>query len=133
MKRTPIPRKTPLRTHSQLKRSQMRKRSRKSSPVRQSAQGECCTLNFPGCLNTPSTVVLAHIRQLGGGGIGLKPSDAEACFACRNCHDILDWRVPWLANPPEGFDFWEAIARALVKTHRILRARGLMTLAGDAA
>jgi hypothetical protein len=132
MKRTPLARKTPLRAHSQLKRAPMRKRSRKSSPVRQSAQGECCTLNFTGCPNDTSTVVLAHLRMFHGGGAALKPSDGEAVFADFYCHERLDGRVPWLREQ-EGFDFWESIARALVKTHRILRARGLMTLKGEAA
>ena len=133
MKRSPLARRTPLKAKTPLRAdAPMRKRSRKSSPVRRSAAGENCAVCLPGCQNSRETVVLAHLRMFHGGGVGLKPSDAEAVFACAYCHDRIDGRVPWIRNA-EGFDFWECIARALVRTHRILRARGLMNFKGEEA
>lgn len=115
-----LKRKTPLRA-----------RARKSSPARQSARGKDCTLSLPGCRNDTDTVVLCHVRQFGGGGMGLKPSDAEAVYACNHCHDILDGRVR-LIPELEGAGNWEAIARALVATHRRMLADGVMVLKGAA-
>lgn len=133
MKRTPLTRKTPLRATAPMKRTAMRKRSKpKMTHSRRSAAGEDCTLMFPGCRNDHETVVLCHLRIFGGGGIGMKPSDAEAVFACAHCHDRLDGRVGWLQHE-EGFDFWEAIARALVRTHRRMRAKGALIFKEEAA
>lgn len=126
MKRTQLARKTPLRAKSPMRR---KSRSR-STPARQSAREQDCTLQFPGCRNDRETVVLCHLRILGGGGIALKPSDLEAAYGCMHCHDILDGRVPWTLAP---IDYWEHIARALVRTHRVMRAAGLITLKGEAA
>lgn len=134
MKRnSPLARKTPLRAHSELKRAPMRKRSRKSSPATRSAQGQDCTLQFPGCQNARETVVLCHVRQLGGGGIGLKPPHNESCYACAWCHDRLDFRVPWIRDMPEGFNFWEAICRAIIRTQRVMRANGILVFKGEEA
>jgi hypothetical protein len=127
MKRTPLKRKSPLRACAP-----MRKRSRRSTPIRQAARGENCTVCLPGCPNDRDTTVLAHLRIFGGGGTGMKPSDAEAVFADAYCHDRIDGRVPWVHIADE-FDFWECIARALVRTHRILRERGVLILKGEAA
>lgn len=128
MKRTPLARKTPLRA-----RSPMRRTSRpKMTPARKSAKGMPCTLRFPGCYPGPDNenVVLCHLRQFDGGGTGLKPPDGEAVFGCAHCHAIEDGR----ANPVVPFTpeyHWERIARALIETHRLQRAAGVLIYKGE--
>jgi hypothetical protein len=128
----PLLRKTPLaRGAPPARKSPMRRKSRpKSTPARKSASGQDCVLQLPGCRNDRETVVLAHLRMFSGGGIGIKPSDLEAVYACLHCHDVTDGRVPWLREP---VNFWEHIARALVRTHRVLHASGVITLKGESA
>lgn len=134
MKRTPLKRATPLKAKMPLRaRAPMRNRSRpKQSAARRSAAGKECTLLFPGCTNDRETVVLCHLRMFHGGGMGLKPSDAEAVYGCSKCHDVLDGRVPWLLDDAT-FNFWEAIARAIVRTQRVMRASGVLVFKGEAA
>lgn len=128
MKRTPLQRKTPLRAKAPMRR---KSRSR-STPVRVSARGQDCTLQFPGCRNDRETVVLAHLRMFGGGGVGMKPSDLEGVYACAWCHDRADGRVNWIRTEAgQHFDYWESIARALVRTHRALHAAGIVKIKGE--
>lgn len=126
MKRAPLARKTALRAKSPI-----RKRSRpKMAAARKSARDQDCTLQFPGCQNARETVVLCHLRMFGGGGMGIKPDDAEAVYGCDHCHSILDGR----ANADIGSEsIWEYVARALVRTHRAMRANGVMIFKGEAA
>jgi hypothetical protein len=133
MKRAPLQRRTPLRAQTPLKRTPMRKRSRsKQTAARRSAAGQDCTLMFPGCTNDTETVVLCHIRQFGGGGTALKPPENESCYGCHRCHDILDGRAPWILDG-ETFDFWRAIAFAIVRTQRVMRAAGVLVFKGEEA
>lgn len=127
MKRSPLQRKTPLRA-----KSPMRKRSRKSSPARRSARDMDCTLRLPGCRNEVETVVLCHLRQFGGGGVGMKPSDIEAVYGCAHCHSILDGRARLIPELAAALN-WETLARALVLTHRQMLARGILALKGETA
>lgn len=94
---------TPLRAHSPIKRkTPMRKRSRKTTPERQAACGMPCMLNVAGVCNyNVETTVLCHLRFLGGGGMGLKPSDAAGVFGCSACHDWLDGRTPHVLDGKE--------------------------------
>lgn len=128
--RMPLARKTPMaRGAGPRPKSPMRRKSRvRKTPATKSARGQDCTLQFPGCRNETDTVVLCHLRMFGGGGVGVKPDDCEAVLGCSWCHDRLDGRVPWLNKP---VDFWEYIARALVRTHRVLRAAGVLIFKGE--
>jgi hypothetical protein len=128
----PLQRKTPLAPSAPpARKSPMRRKSRKrSTPARKSAREQDCTLCFPGCPNNRETVVLCHLRMFSGGGVGLKPSDLESVFGDDYCHSRLDGRVPWLR---ESINVWEYIARALVRTHRVLHAAGIITLKGETA
>lgn len=126
MKRTPLQRRTPLRAKSPMRKSRPR-----TTPMRQSARGQDCTLQFPGCANDRDTVVLAHLRMFGGGGMGVKPSDLEGVYACAHCHDQLDGRSKLQVEWP--YVFWETIAHALVRTHRAMHAAGIVQLKGEAA
>lgn len=126
MKRTPLARKTPLRT-----KAPMRKRSApKMTAARRSAKGQACTIMLPGCSQDRETVVLCHLRMLGGGGVGMKPPDTEAVYGCAHCHGVLDGRARLIPELAEALN-WETICRALVRTHRIMRAEGVLILKGE--
>jgi putative nuclease YbcO-like protein len=122
-----ITRSTPL-----VAKSPMKKSARpKSTSARKLAKGQDCTLMIPGCRNETETVVLCHLRQLGGGGMGIKPPENESAFGCRYCHDVADGRIPWVKDAPEDFNLWEHIAKAMAKTQRIMRAAGVLTMKGE--
>lgn len=62
--------------------------------ITKSAEGETCTLRLSGCGGADGTVVWAHSNYLEDGkGASQKADDIFGCYACRNCHDILDGRV----------------------------------------
>jgi hypothetical protein len=53
-------------------------------------------MRIPGvCKNNRSTVVLCHTNEhrAAGGGMGLKPHDLLAFYACSACHDAADGRA----------------------------------------
>lgn len=82
MKRSPLVRKTPMRT-----------RSRKTTKARQSARGMPCLMNVAGvCIDKypHETVVLAHFRWLGNCGTGIKPPDTQGAHACAECNRWTD-------------------------------------------
>ena len=91
--------------------------------VRDSARNETCTLRLPGvCNGDPATTVLAHLRIFGAAGMGQKPADYAAVYACHACHDALDRRDMMTA----GQCGMEDILRALMETHRRLAAKALL-------
>ncbi len=81
-----------------------------STKWRQSARDKHCTLRLDCCNHNPETVVLCHIRRFGWAGMGQKPHDFLAVYACSACHDVLDRRD---ADAPIGDD---DILRALGET-----------------
>lgn len=101
----------------------------KTTPARMNARDKDCTLSFPGCKNDTSTVVLCHLRMFNGGGMGYKPHDSEAVFACHDCHAKLDGREQ--VKNMYLSELWEAIAWALVKTLRIQREDGILKFKGE--
>ena len=61
--------------------------------LRKLARGKECQVLIPGICNfNPETTVLAHIRRGGVGGMGKKPHDLCAVWACSDCHDVIDGR-----------------------------------------
>ena len=54
------------------------------------AEGQTCTLRFPGCEHS-GTVVLCHLPHPQH-GTGIKGPDWHAVHGCRPCHDLLDGR-----------------------------------------
>lgn len=60
--------------------------------LRKLAQGQHCQVRLPGCLHSPETVVLAHVRRGGTAGVGQKPPDLCGVYACAACHDLIDGR-----------------------------------------
>lgn len=92
----------------------------RSTKVRQSAQGEECTLQVPGiCNHNPETTVLAHF-SFEGGKMGGKPSDLSAAYACHACHDAMDFRT----ERPEAYYYYAA--RGIQRTLQRLYERGLI-------
>ena len=64
------------------------------SNLRQSARGMPCMIRVPGiCNGNSDTTVLAHYRLSGYCGIGIKPPDEMAAWACSACHDAVDFRI----------------------------------------
>lgn len=98
----------------------------RSRLVRNAARMERCTIEVVGvCCHDVATTVLAHLRNLDDCGIGLKPGDDCAVFACVRCHDWLDGRICF--PDAEKLRDWY-IARALVRTHRRLIRRGVFVV-----
>ena len=97
-------------------------RSAVSKLVRDSAAGQPCALRLSCCLPGNETVVLAHLRMFGAAGIGQKPHDFHAVYACAACHDQLDRRS---GDAEWGYD---DILRALMETQSRLYAIGLLRL-----
>lgn len=81
-----------------------------SAAWRNSAKGQPCTLRLDCCNHDPATTVLAHIRAFGWGGMGQKPHDFLAVYACSACHDCIDRRTH---DAPWG---WDDLLRALGET-----------------
>jgi hypothetical protein len=129
MKHMPLQRKTPLRATT-IKASKRRPARPKMTPARANARGQDCTLRLPGCQNDTATVVLCHLRQFSGGGLGCKPPDVEAVFACSHCHDVLDGRknlIPELRYElNDGVILW-----ALILTLRAQREAGVLIYKGE--
>lgn len=90
-----------------------------SQALRQSARGETCTLRLGCCNNDPSTTVLAHLRFFSWAGMGQKPDDLLAVFACSACHDAIDRRSgEWWG--------WDDVLQALGETLMRQKAKGLV-------
>lgn len=93
-----------------------------SNKLRNSAKGQACTLRLEGCGYDDGTVVLAHL-PCGQKGMGMKGPDVIACFACDNCHSIIDGRK---RGEYEGSD----LLRALAETQLIWIRGGLLVVKG---
>lgn len=91
-----------------------------SPKIRQSARGEDCALRGPTCSYDPSTTVLAHLRFFNAAGVGQKPHDFHAVYACHSCHAAMDRR--------SGLIGWDDILRALMETQSKLYAKGLINV-----
>ena len=86
------------------------------------ARGQECTMRlFQICNYNPETTVFAH---RGGGGMGTK--SLWGAFACSDCHDVYDRRVPH----PEmyGVEIDEAPSRGCFETMEILIRDGVLVL-----
>lgn len=112
MKRSPLARKTPLRSKSTLKRSPMR-RSRKPKRIktlirsrahrRFVASQPCCV---PGCGRRRDIHAHHHRKLRNGGGTGLKPCDAACVPFCEEHHGEMHQRScigEWSAEETDVF------------------------------
>jgi hypothetical protein len=106
-------------------RKQMKSKGPKMTPIRASAQGQECTLRFPGiCNRDPETTVWCHSNRLADGkGMSLKAPDEEGCYGCYDCHAWLDGGYAGRV-PREIVDARFDAARA--ESREILRTLGLL-------
>ncbi|WP_339450364.1 nuclease domain-containing protein [Pseudomonas sp. EA_5y_Pfl2_R50] len=96
-----------------------------SKKLRNSAQGQDCTVCMPGtCNHNPETTVLAHL-PCGQKGMGMKGFDTVAVYACSACHDVIDGRAA-------GEVDWSDMPRAIAETHESLILSGILTVKGAA-
>lgn len=105
----------------------LRTRGPKMTPIRRSAKGEDCTLNFAGiCRNNTDTTVWCHSNRLiDGKGMGIKAKDEAGCYGCAQCHAFLDGG--WASFPDWTYDLVQdhfEVARA--KSRPILKHKGLI-------
>lgn len=93
-----------------------------SPAVRKSAIGQRCACRWSvWCAD--ATVVLAHVRGTWA-GIGQKPSDIHAVYACQACHDEMDGRA---GERPPARD----VLRAMIETQSRMLASGLISVKGS--
>ncbi|WP_062390748.1 DUF1364 domain-containing protein [Pseudomonas abietaniphila] len=66
----------------------------RQTKLTKAARGRDCQIRVPGvCNGNPETTVLAHFRLSGTrSGMGIKPNDLQAAWACSACHDAVDAR-----------------------------------------
>ena len=88
----------------------------KSNKIRNSANGETCTLRLQGC-NGAITTVFAHINSRWK-GMGNKSPDIFGCYSCHHCHALLD----------SGKVSHQDQLRALQETQIKLVEKGLITV-----
>lgn len=99
----------------------------RSNAIRKSARDEECTLNIVGVCNyNTETTVLAHLPDESN-GIGTKPDDISACYACSSCHDVIDGRVKWNIEASEKEWYYR---RAQTRTLRRLIDKEIITIKG---
>lgn len=87
--------------------------------LRKLARGQPCLVRIPGCNGGGETTVLAHYRLAGTCGVGMKPDDSQAAFACSHCHDVCDGR-----KPMQGYTRTEirlAFAEGVLRTQEFVR------------
>lgn len=95
----------------------------RSQKVRDAARSETCTLQIAGVCNfDPETTILAHLPHETH-GMALKASDLSACFACSDCHDVIDNRVPGMLSQAEREWY---MRRAMVRTLERLVEKGIV-------
>jgi len=80
------------------------------SKLRKLARGQQCQVRLPICNHDPETVVLAHIRRAGLGGMGIKPPDLCGLYACDACHSAIDGRTRY---PVTDGDILDGLLRTL--------------------
>lgn len=105
----------------------LRSRPTPKSKIRQSANGEGCTLRLPGvCKPEPGNVVWAHSnRGEHGKGGGMKADDEWGAYACYWCHCVYDRQHKRPAGMTLEFVEGE-FARAMAESRTKLRKKGLL-------
>lgn len=87
--------------------------------LRRQAIGRTCQIRLPGCNTEPCC--LAHWRQSGISGMGMKSPDLLASFACHACHTRVD--TTGRGDPEVQFAF----AQGVFRTQAILIREGIIT------
>lgn len=98
-----------------------------SKHIRDSARGEACTLNIARVCNYRNeTTVLAHLPHESN-GMGTKSTDLSSCFACSDCHSLIDSPGdPRLTS--EDREWY--MRRAMVRTWTRLVEKGIVAIKG---
>jgi hypothetical protein len=94
------------------------------SKIRNAARNQPCSLRLKGCSFNNDETVLAHIRTVGV-GMGRKPLDSMAVFACSRCHDLIDGRRSDDVMEKEKL---ERIIAGMAETHAYLVYREYLIL-----
>jgi hypothetical protein len=89
--------------------------------LRDYARDKPCLVRSPNCSNDPATTVLAHIRQVGISGMGLKAPDLLGAFCCSRCHSFVDQET--IANR-EGREL--LLLRGVMRTQAFLIKKGIV-------
>ncbi len=96
----------------------------KQSKYTKSARDQECQVRIPLiCNRNAATVVLAHLN---GAGMGFKHSDIHGAYACSNCHDVIDGRVPCTHYTPEE-KAWMHL-EGMLRTQQIMIKEGILKL-----
>jgi hypothetical protein len=67
----------------------------RSTKLRESANGEDCTVRLPGCPADPAQTIWSHYRgSAGGKGGAIKSTDIAGAFACTYCDAVYDGQRP---------------------------------------
>jgi hypothetical protein len=67
----------------------------RSTKLRQSANGEDCTVRLPGCPCDPAKTIWSHYRgSAGGKGGAIKSTDVAGAYACTYCDAVYDGQTP---------------------------------------
>jgi hypothetical protein len=91
--------------------------------LRTFAKDKPCMVRIPDlCNRNPETTVLAHIRRASTAGVGQKPPDTCAVWACHACHDEIDRRTRRLKIEAVNDYVLDALCRQLAwyDKHEIL-------------
>jgi predicted CxxxxCH...CXXCH cytochrome family protein len=100
---------------------------RKYKKLRDSARGENCTLRIhPYCNGNPETTVLCHVSTGTNSGMGIKPPDWFAIYACSGCHDVIDRRVNVPMNITYDLTYYKL--DALFETQARMIEKGLICI-----
>lgn len=118
-------------SHAAIKKTMQKRKPYRNKKITQSAKGEDCTLQFPGCRNDTGTTVFCHLNEgFAGKGMGQKADDCAGFYGCGHCHDIYDGRKPInpdspLTEPNDYQDDW-MVLRAYYRTIRRLIDKGIL-------
>ncbi len=97
----------------------------RSKKIKAAARGEDCSIQIAGvCTNKTFTTVLIHL-PFKDAGMGRKETDISSCFACSDCHDIVDRRV--INEEFEKNRDWY-LRRAMVRTIEKLVGMGIVVI-----
>lgn len=91
--------------------------------LRELAKGQQCMVRLVGICNwNQETTVLAHLRRANVAGVGQKPPDTCAVWACSACHDEIDRRTREHDTKEIDGDLLDALVRQLAwyDKHEIL-------------
>ena len=96
------------------------------SKYTKSAKGQECQVRIPEICNHDSeTVVFAHLN---GGGMGYKRPDIHGSYACSDCHDVVDGRVPLNYSEWTRAEINALFLEGVIRTQEIMIKEGILIL-----